>query len=321
MSITSVSGHDLSILDEFVYSKADLLLGIGCTKSMAIVEDEYIDFVPTIDAEFISRGEIKSFDDINANRYISHSAVITRAINLIRPFENISFLNLGFKKRPKVVNSIFDFNIQPTNIISDNAMVESEEIFHRGLEFGKTYKPMGDYVIVAKNMPFSELSYHCSAQALGYDDKNVEFTNNSIIQSALELLDGSEELFKTLSRVSDNVMMFLSGLLISLSKDNKVVLSGGEDVLLLLLVLDKLLDEKYMAINSDNIYIFSYNLSSNQNIDNLISQLSFKPKVFYSDYDFNIPTISDTNGLGASLIYSTLNGITQEQIINQLEQL
>jgi hypothetical protein len=321
MNIKSFTNDDLSLLDYFKSLKADFIIGLSCTKTKKIVEDDFLDFVPTVDAEFISLGKIKSFDtNSDAAKYISHSAVFTRAVHLIKPYENIVFLNLGFKKRPRVFNSIFDFNIQPTNIINDNAMVEVEELFEKGLEFGKEYKPFGDYIILSANMPFSELSTHCSIQALGFEDKNNSFVNNKIVQDALDLLSADENTVSKLYKVSDNINIFLSGVLVSLCRNYKVVLSGGEEMLCLLLILDKLIDEKYMKLDYENLYIFSYNIENNENIDNLLSQLSFKPKGFYSTYDFNIQ-INDTNGLGASLIYSILNGISQSQIINQLEQL
>jgi hypothetical protein len=92
MSIVDIFDNDLNILDEFKDLKADFVLALSCTKNLAITNDVFIDYIPTIDAEFISRGQIKSFEDEVAKQYISHSAVFTKVINNIKPFENISFL-------------------------------------------------------------------------------------------------------------------------------------------------------------------------------------------------------------------------------------
>ena len=55
MNIKSFTGDDLSILDEFKGQKADIIFGLSCTKSSIIVDDIFLDFITTIDAEFISR--------------------------------------------------------------------------------------------------------------------------------------------------------------------------------------------------------------------------------------------------------------------------
>jgi hypothetical protein len=320
MSIVDIFDNDLNTLDEFKDLKADFVLALSCTKNLAITNDVFIDYIPTIDAEFISRGQIKSFEDEVAKQYISHSAVFTKVINNIKPFENISFLNLGFKKRPRVVNSIFDFNIQPTNIINDNAMVESQEIFQKGLEFGRDYKPMGDYIIVSTNMPFSELSSHCVIQSLGFKDTDT-FIKNVVIKDAKELVTNEDDLWKIINKVGDNILPFLAGFVIAVSQKYKVVLSGANYMSLFLLTLDKILYDKYMTINSENIYIFGYGLNNIDEVKIYLEQLSFDVKCFFSKYDFNIEHITDTNGLGASLIYSSINGIEQNQIISELEKL
>ena len=54
---------------------------------------------PTLDAEFLTTGEVRSLEDIATTpKGVPTPGLITRAVHLLKPFSNIELLNLGVAK-------------------------------------------------------------------------------------------------------------------------------------------------------------------------------------------------------------------------------
>ena len=329
---------------------ATFLLSLSNTKTINIEGitqagvKGFIHLTPTLDAEFVCLGEIRSLGDIpKTNSGVPTPALMTRAVHLLRPFREIEILNLGLEVSPDIKYfKQYNFNIPPSGSIDIGANIEAEEVFKKGLEFGQKYNPNSDYIILAESVPAGTTTAYATAKALGYSVDGLfssSFKNvpNSIkeqtVKKALDLISIDDDIFKILGKVSDNMLIFNAGFILGLNGRVPLILAGGTQMAGVLLIVNRILEYMQGEIDSSNLALITTKWvakDENSNIKALLEMLSFEINGYYLDFDFSssknpLLRLYDKGeakegvGAGASLVYGVLNGLTKEEIILRVE--
>ncbi|MBN2870665.1 MAG: nicotinate-nucleotide--dimethylbenzimidazole phosphoribosyltransferase, partial [Campylobacterales bacterium] len=209
-----------------------------------------IHLTPTLDAEFLCTGEVRSLENIaETPKGVPTPALITRAVHLLRPFGEIGLLDLGLREQPKVEHfACHGFGISPSGSIASGADIPALEVFEKGVAFAQEFELRGDYLILAESVPSGTTTALASALALGYDatDKfSSSFRNapeglkHNVVKQALLQCRESDDIFGRLSCVGDNMLIFNAGFLMGLQNRNvTTVLAGGTQMAAVLLIVD-----------------------------------------------------------------------------------
>ncbi|MEA2049433.1 MAG: TIGR00303 family protein, partial [Campylobacterota bacterium] len=304
-----------------------------------------IHLTPTLDSEFVCTGEVRSLEDIaKTPKGVPTPALITRGIHLLSPYSDIELLNLGLEVKPKIEYfTTHNFDITPSGAIDEKASINALEIFQKGLEFGQNYKCKNDYIILGESVPSGTSTATATALSLGYDAKDKfssSFKNvpNSIrdttIQKALNNITSEDDIFAKLSKVSDNMLIFNAGFILGLNNSTPIVLAGGTQMVCVLLIVNKILQEMNGQLNTSNLSLCTTKWvyeDENSDIKGLIELLDFPLNTYYSDFDFSLsnhPALKlydegeakEGVGAGGALMYGFLNGVSKEQITSQVEK-
>ncbi|MCK5294000.1 MAG: TIGR00303 family protein [Arcobacteraceae bacterium] len=352
MKINTINGSK-DFIESLRGKTATFILSISTTKTCEIKGitqaglPGLISLTPTLDAEFLAIGEVRSLENIaETPKGVPTPALITRAVHLEHPFKRIEFLNLGVDNIPKIdYFQIHNFDIKKSEAIDTNAKINALELFQKGVEFGKNYICKDDYIILGESVPSGTTTAEATAQAMGYDvaekfsssfKNNPTNIKNQTIKKALNNINNEDELFQILGKVSDNMLIFNAGFLLGNSYTRtKILLAGGTQMAALLLVVNSIV--KYMdgQFDSSNIALCTTSWVANDEDSNIISILNmndFKVNAYASNFNFSNSShpalklyedgeAKEGVGAGGALIYASLNGIEQNQITNRVESL
>jgi len=262
---------------------------------------------PTLDAEFLTTGEVRSLEDI--------------------------------AKTPKGVPT----SINPSNSIDQKANIDAQSIFQQGIAFGQKYNCKDDYIILAESVPAGTTTAKATALALGYDcekDFSSSFKNvpedirEITIQNALKNIDKNDDIFKILGSVSDNMIIFNAGFILGLNNKIPLILAGGTQMACVLLVVNKILEVMNGAIETSNLALVTTSWIANDtqsDIKALLKMCSFPINSYYADFDFSLsnhPALKlyddgeakEGVGAGAALAYGLLYGLNKQQITSKIEE-
>jgi uncharacterized protein (TIGR00303 family) len=334
--------------DTLPSGKADFLLAASVTKTCEIEGitqagiPGMIPLTPTLDAEFIINERVFSLDEVaETPSGVPTPAVITRAVHNLAPFSAIEILDLGLSQTPQ--NSIcHNFDILPSDSIATGANIDASSIFYRGFAYGESYELKGNYLILAESTPSGTTTAAATAAALGYDcrDKfsssflNVPSGIRSVtIDRALSLIDDDMSNFEKLSHVSDNMLLFCAGFIMSASRRFHIVLGGGTQMAACLLVADKLREDVLMRVKSQNITLATTSWianDKNSDIAGILSHLSYRPHALYTTFSFqkaSIPILKKYDegeakegvGAGAALAYAHAKAIESNRLLEEIE--
>ena len=336
---------------EFLRGKsASFLLSLSTTKTCEIPNitqagiEGKIHLTPILDAEFLCSGEVRSIGDIaKTAKGVPTPALITRAVHLLKPFNNIELLNLGLTHSPKInFFKIYDFKLKPSERIDLGANIDAESLFEIGVEFGKNYKSESDYIILGESVPSGTTTAYATAKALGYDCDGMfsssfkahpKSLKNEVINKALSNISVNMDIFEKLSKVSDNMLIFNAGFVIALMQNYKVILAGGTQMASLLLVMNSIIEVMQGQVDGKNLALVTTKWlyeDENSDIKGLLELLSFDVLAYYSDFDFSqseseILKLYDKGeakegvGAGGAIFYGYLNNLTKEQITRGVE--
>lgn len=296
MKIYNIFTNEESSLPQ---GKADLLLASSVDKT---IQNKELLLTPTINAEFITNEKVFS---LSAQK-VSIPAIVTRATHNLNPFSSIEVLDLGLEVKPQNVTS-HSFNI--------SSLDSAKDIFEKGMIFGKTYDLKGNYLILSDNSTDKLTDVTVSVLALDFESEKKNISN-----------------FERLSIATTN-MMFCAGFLLEASRRFHVVLAGGVEIAVCLLIADKLREDVLMRVKHNNI-TFATTQWSIRDKDSLLlstlSQLSYTPNTIYTNFDFSnseIQEIQEYNStqdnsalnIGAALAYTITNERDYETILNEIE--
>lgn len=299
---------------------------------------------PTLDAEFLCTGEVKSLEDIaQTPKGVPTPALISRGVHLLSPYARIELLNLGLEVTPKVpTNTIHNFEISPSQNIAKGANINAQEVFEKGLAFGKSYICQDDYIILGESVPSGTTTAMATALGLGYNAKNFFSSSfkevpsdirEQTVEEALSHLNANATVFEVLSQVSDNMLIFNAGFIMGLNNRTKIVLAGGTQMACVLLVVNKLLKVLDKNLATSNLALCTTKWvcqDENSDIKALLELLDFKINAYYSDFDFSLsqhPALKlydqgeakEGVGAGGALMYGILNGLDKQKITQQVE--
>ena len=334
--------------DNLPQGKADFLLASSVTKTCEIDGITQagiagmIPLTPTLDAEFIMNEKVFSLGELaETPTGVPTPALITKAVDKLNSFSSISILDLGLVKKPQ--NSlVIDFNISPSESIATGANIDAKDIFAKGMKFGREYELKGNYLILGESTPSGTTTALASALALGYEckgDFSSSFLNvpndikNETVEKALSLINEKMDNFEKLSIVSDNMLIFCAGFLLEASRRFHIVLAGGTQMASVLLIADKLKEDVLMRVKNENITLATTKWvakDKNSDIQHLLSLLSYKANAVYTEFSFADATIEvlkkyddgeakEGVGAGGALAYAYTNGITNKDILNEIE--
>ena len=336
--------------DSLPTGKADFLLAASVTKTCEIEGitqagiPGMIPLTPTLDAEFIINERVYSLGELaETPTGVPTPAIITRAVHNLVPFSTIEILDLGLQTIPQNSAS-HNFDIQPSDSIATGANIDAKAVFRKGMAAGESYELKGNYLILAESTPSGTTTAAATALALGYDCKD-EFSSsflnvpsnirNKTIDQALSLINDDKSNFEKLSIVSDNMLIFCAGFLMSASRRFHVVLAGGTQMAACLLVADKLREDVLMRVKNENITLATTSWvanDKNSDIAHILSLLSYKPHAVYTSFSFEQSTIpilkkydegeaKEGVGAGAALGYACANEVNNAKLLEAIERI
>ena len=340
--IESLRGKSATFILSLSYTKTSDIEGIT---QAGIPKKIYL--TPVLDAEFLAVGRVRSMPKVaKTSSGIPSPVLITRAVHLLKPFYKIEFLNLGLKQKPKLSYfNIYDFNIKISKRIDKkDTKIKAKEIFNKGVKFAKEYELNSDYLILAESLPSGTTTAQTTAMALGYKGKNLFSSSfkrspknlkEKVIKKTLKKIDKKDDIFKKLSKVSDNMLLFYAGFVLQMSKKSKIILAGGTQMASLLLLIDAISQAKKKKFCFENVALATTKWileDKNSNIKKLLSMLSFEVNAYASSFDFSLSNnhflklydkgeAKEGVGAGGALIYAKINSISKKKITNMIEKL
>jgi len=300
---------------------------------------------PTLDAEFIAIGEVRSLGSIaETPKGVPTPALITRAVHLLYPFREIEMVDLGLEITPKLEHfKRYSFGIAPSGSINEGASIPAEEVFEKGVQFAQDLVLQSDYIILGESVPAGTTTALATALALGYDaqDKFSSSFKNApygirarVVDQALSRIGENDDLFDTLSKVGDNMLIFNAGLILGLqNRDIPIVLAGGTQMACVLLVVNRILQMMEGELDTSKIALCTTKWvaeDTSSDIKALLEMNDFSINAYYADFDFSLtdhPALKlydegeakEGVGAGGALMYALLNGITKDSITRKVE--
>ena len=333
--------------------EADFLLAASVTHTCNIANITQagipgkIHLTPTLDAEFISTAKVFSLGDVaETPKGVPTPALITRAVEQICGFKTIKILDLGLEEKPQNCE-VLEFGIAPSEDITKKphgANINVKEIFEKGRDFGSSYTPEGDYIIVGESTPAGTTTALASIVALGYDELRDAFSSsfaaepNSlkaiVMNHAHNNITVDMDIYERLSHTADNMLIFVAGFVLEASKKHRVVLAGGTQMAAALLIAENLADTLDAELNDSNIFLATTSWvrnDYNSDIVTILEQLYFDVQSFYADFTFsdsNHPALKlydegeakEGVGAGAALCYALSHGVSEKEIIEEVEK-
>jgi len=326
-----------------------LALSNGATSSIKGITQAGIPgsiyLTPTLDSEFVCTAQVRSMPNIaETPKGVPTPALISRAIHTLNPFNRIELLDLGLEVKPKIdYFKLHNFDIKPSDAINSGANINALDIFSKATAFGQSYECKDEYIILGESVPSGTTSARATAMALGYEcDKlfssSFKDVPNSIrdevVYDALKNITSNDDVFSILSKVSDNMIIFVAGFILGLNNRIPIILAGGTQMASVLLVVNSILRQMNGKIETSNLSLCTtswvYN-DNNSDIKALINMLDFELNTYYSDFDFSSSThpalklyddgeAKEGVGAGGCLAYGFLNGLNKEQITRKVEE-
>ncbi len=306
-----------------------------------------IHLTPTLDAEFLCTGEVRSLESIaETPKGVPTPALITRAVHLLRPFAEIGLLDLGLAVKPRVEHfQCYDLGISPSGSIAPGADIPALELFEKGVAFAQEFEPSGDYILLAESVPAGTTTALATALALGYDAEGKfsssfkdapEGIKHNVVKQALLQCREADDIFGRLSSVGDNMLIFNAGFLLGLQNRNiTTVLAGGTQMAALLLIIDAIITAMDGTIRDGSIALWTTPWIANDpssDIRGLLEMVSFPVDALFAEFDFSLTShpalrlyddgeAKEGVGAGAALVYAQLNGLSKEEITRAVERL
>lgn len=304
-----------------------------------------IHLTPTLDAEFLCTGEVRSLSSIaETPKGVPTPGLITRAVHLLRPFGDLSLLDLGLKVKPQAEYfTLHDFGIEPSGSIATGAGIDAESLFAKGVQFAQELETAAEYLILGESVPSGTTTATATALALGYDARNKfssSFKNapddirSATVHAALEGCKGVSDVFERLSRTGDNMLIFNAGFVLGMqNRDIPLVLAGGTQMAAVLLIVNAILRSMDSTIDSARLALCTTKWvydDPQSDIRGLLEMLDFPLNAYYADFDFSLtdhPALKlydegeakEGVGAGGALMYALLNGLSQEEITRKVE--
>ena len=299
--IRTLQAHESSSLPA---GEADFLLAASAAHAGDSPGKRLI--APARDAEYISTGNVFS---AGASADMT-PALFTRAVHTLTPFTAVKILDLGLTAKPQQC-TVIDFGIEAVPGIGETAPLDAKALFEKGRHFGRTYKPVGDYVILAESIPADTPTADAAVAALG-------------------TLASGMSLFEKLGQTADGILMFTAGFVLEACRRFPVVLGGGKRMAAALLIANRIVRRDGLPMDPRKITLCTARSAAdneNTNPAALLEQLDFRPRSLYADLPADAAAVAslclydDSAGAGAAIAYGYMHGLTYAQIIDRAQAL
>jgi len=301
------------------------------------------------DAEFLLKGASKEHKYklplLNAGvtpALISH--VCTKLINI-----NPVIVPLGITVKPYFDHLVVeDGDLGPSNCLSTGKSMTKERVinlYDRGLEIGQSAKQP---ILISESVPGGTTTAQAVMEAFGLSVSNL--VGSSLFKAPRKLrrkvvekgllnanLKTDCDSFDVVASLGDPFQAFSMGLLIGVRLANQpVILSGGSQMLAVILLVLELLDAKnkddffedvFIATTGwlvkDNSLNYLLNLINQKyeiNLLGLASPLNFKSSTYKELQDYEIGHVKEGVGAGGISILAFLNGFKNHEIVSLCQQ-
>jgi len=341
---------NIDFIESLRGKKATFILALSNTKTANIDGitqagiPGMIHLTPTLDSEFVSTGEVRSLENIaETPKGVPTPALITRGVHLLAPYGRIELLDLGLEVKPKVdYFKLHSFDIEPSQSIAKGAKINAQELFQKGIEFGKEYVCKDEYIILGESVPSGTTTAMATAIGLkhkvkkhfssSFKDVPTDVRENTL-KLALSNIEHKDDIFKVLSKVSDNMLIFNAGFILGLNNKIPLVLAGGTQMACVLLIVDRMLKLMGSTMKSSNLSLCTTKWvaeDKESDIKALLELLRFPINAYYANFDFSLsnhPALKlydegeakEGVGAGGALMYGFLNGLSKKDITKQVE--
>jgi 5,6-dimethylbenzimidazole synthase len=347
--IHTITG-DKKLLKSLIDKPADFMLMMSYSKTATIEGitqaglKGLMHLTPVLDSEYLKYGKLKTIKKLPKTASgIPTPALITKAIDMLKPFGKKSFIDLGLPTPAKIKSKNYHkIDIPPSDKLDIGSGIDAWDVFSRGIKFAKEYRLKSPYLIIAESIPSGTTSAQATALALGYEANGLfssSFANNPtdiktrIISQALTKAKDKTDIFDKLSICSDNMLLFTAGFVSEINSKYPIILAGGTQMACVLMIVNSI--SKYMGVEFDSSKLILATTKwvaqdTKSDIKALLNMLDFKIDSFYSDFDFSLsynPKLKlydkgeakEGVGAGGALVYGYLNGLNKTEITNQIQ--
>ncbi|WP_416768679.1 hypothetical protein ACM66T_00780 [Sulfurimonas sp. ST-25] len=215
---------------------------------------------------------------------------LTLSVEALTPFAVIRILDLGLTSAPERYETV-TFGIDP------EGPFDAKIVFEKGREFGRYYKPAGDYVILGE-------------------------TGSPVMADTAALLKplSGMGLFEQLGRTADGFLMFAAGFMLEACRRFPVVLGGGSRMAAALLIANRVVHRDGLPMDPRKLTLCTAEgiAETERSVTlSLLGQLDFRPRTLYVE----LPSYDKGESYaGAALAYGTMQGLTIAQITARAER-
>lgn len=288
--------------------------------TFAGADKESIKFTPPADAEYLYYGFCKTIPKIPMTPDGKPTpALLTKTALEASSIPHV-VINAGSKVSPQLpyIHTGLSYGL---NIYSQPAMTDSQVIkaIDYGRIVGRTLASMTDCLVIGESIPGGTTTALATLRGLGIHAKvsssiplNPVELKTQIVNEALKRLD-SENPYSIVSKVSDPMVPFVTGMLSSASSISKVMLAGGTQMSAVLAFASKIgFNEKNTAIGTTTYITDDKSANFKDQITQIadIPGIAVDPGLIRSNYSglkaFSEGFAKEGVGAGGSIISSMI---------------
>ena len=301
------------------------------------------------DAEFFLKGATKDhkYKLPLLNAGVTPALISYVCLNLINVYPVVIPLGIGVKPHFNHL-VIEDRDLGPSNCLTTGKSMTKERVlnlYQRGLEIGKSSKQP---VLISESVPGGTTTAQAVMEAFGLQVSNLVGSSlfkaprelrTRVIQRGLLNANFKTDFnsFDVVASVGDPFQAFSMGLLIGARLSNQpVILSGGSQMLAVILLVLEFLDVKnkndfienvFIATtgwivkdNSLNILLNLINEKYDVNLVGLASPLNFKSSKYKELKDYELGHVKEGAGAGGISILAFLRGFKNDEIVSLCQE-
>ena len=301
------------------------------------------------DAEFLLKGASKDhkYKLPLLNAGVTPALISYVCSKLINVYPVVVPLGIGVKPYFNHL-AVEDKDLGPSNCLTTGRSMTKERVlnlFERGLAIGKSLKQP---ILISESVPGGTTTAQAVMEAFGLRVSNL--VGSSLFKAPRELrrhivqkglhnanLETNCDSFDVIASVGDPFQAFSMGLLIGArSADQPVILSGGSQMIAVILLALEFLDVKnkddfvrdvFIATtgwlvkdNSLNDLLNLINERYDVHLLGLASPLNFKSSIFKELTDYELGHVKEGVGAGGISILAFLNGFKNKEIVSLCQQ-
>jgi uncharacterized protein (TIGR00303 family) len=294
---------------------------------------ELTHFTPAADAEFLILGRCKVINTIPVTPDgLPTPAIITRAaLSFLNPFKLI--VDAGSSIKPKV--PYVSLNGEPGKDIRKKAFERGvvERLLENAITLGEELSNQYEVIVIGESIPAGTTTAMAVLASLGYDafgkvssssPNNPMSLKINIVKEALK--DLPSDLIGKLSKVADPVLIGVAG--VSLGFKGKILLAGGTQMVAAVAIIKELNGNKLndIAIGTTRWIIEDKSsdmlgLAKQVGIRVIEVLLNFSDSKYEGLKLYERGYVKEGVGAGGASIMAFINGITNEQLLDKIENI